>query len=546
MKEKNDTQMLIPINIDVKQECVICWQIKKKNDIDFKEMRSTEKKVVKIPLNLKIKSPQIKKIIFQYKVSRCGSTLLRNMLSCDEQWKVISEPIVFTKIMQTKCNKKKYMKKVIEIFSMTDGSHSYCYFDFNSQLEFHRKKISKLFPDIASFYLFRKPLEVAESLNQNPPRWMSTYKTPFEYLKKVCNSVKEIKVHYYRNILSMHLIDWLYKKVNAKLSYAMYCKMKEQILYYSKNKTNEYEIPDEPKLSDVSGEYKKYLYNNNFIDFYISNPPYAYLDAGSNTIEKINYKENPSVVNQKLKDGNRPVLISNFEMPHESLFLRGGVRGKMWGLQAHKENYFIYHPKSAALRSDYTVFSNWINVDYEEWKKLKDVYLLTNQPVDFSSDPIFNSFNKNESKKSTGEHRISHKGAITCEHYDEFDTLLYVGAGKKKMYLINPSATEKLGIYPTQHLLHRRVIPNLVYLDTYINNIDKEKVLSAEINKGDVIYFPAGWCHLTITEKSDTQSINFRRKPKSKIKIKQMEELHDLYKIEKSMHPYLVKGEKRE
>ena len=544
MKYDNNKYTLVPVGIEVNTESIICKLIAKTDNIKKTNKKEIGDKRIRIGLREQISYDKIKRIMFQYKVARCGSTLLSNMLEKDNSWKIISEPGIFGKIANTKgINREKYLRKALEIFLIKESTHqTHCYIDFNSQIIFQKEVLSRAFPNVPNFYLYRRPVEVAQSLDAKSPGWLKNYKNSNEYLKKVCKCVEGMRVHYYRNVLSMQVVDWLYKEMNKKLTHELYNDMKLSLDYYSKKLSKKYTDEQEPTAENVDSKYKEYFYDETFTNFFISNPPYKFLEEGSNKIEKLDWLKDKKQVLRLIDKGTTPVVISNVSLSSDLIETRKVWNRKLAGLRATRENYFIWHTESNKRPDNYELFSRWDKKTFDEWKKTQDMYLVVGSNISSKEHPLFDHFLKKHKEKN-GHLRISHNGAVTCEHYDGGDTILYVGGGKKKMHLLEPDVSNHLGTYAGNHKLGRRIIPNLMYLDTFKYDINKKQIWWGEMNEGELIYFPGKWAHLTITEKENTWSINFRRNSTETRKIIGHKKLKHIRQLENTLHPYFRKGD---
>lgn len=539
-------ESIIPIKIDTESGEIICKVIKKSNNFRKSTKRLKSKKIISFKVDEKLEIDTIESKMFQYKVARCGSTLLSNMLECDESWKVISEPNVFNSIIKNKkINKQKYLKKLVEILSIRETKNqTHCYFDFTSQFLFSKPEMDKVFPGINNFYLYRRPVEVSISLEAKRPGWMRKYSSPKQYLEKVCDTVKNTRVHYYRNVLSMQVVDWIYSCNNKELSNDLYNRMKNCLGNYSKKTVTEYEDPDEPMPRNSNGKYDDYFYNEKFTNFFLKNPPYKFLEEGSNKILKLDWSSERERVLEMFDKGTKPFVLKNVNTTFSLEKTRNKWDNKMSGLRAFRENYFIWHSSGKPKPKNYEFLCKWDRVTFEEWQKLKDMYLVIGSNVKATEHESFEYFLKKcKDNEKTGHLRISHNGAVTCEHFDSGDTILFVGGGKKKMYLLEPPITNQLGVYSSEHCLSRRLIPNLMYLDTNQYNIDRSKIWWGDIEENELIYFPGKWAHLTITESENTWSINFRRSSSEKRKIiRNNLSIEQIDNVETDMHPYFRKG----
>ena len=555
-QKKNIT--IVPYAINKLNETILCKLINKSNHLRknngnllVKEIKNSDQ-IVEISINEPLNIATIKNFTFMYKISRCGSTLLSNMLEQDTTWKIIEEPIILTKILnETNIDKVKYMKKAVEILTIKENSsQTHVFFNLFSQIIFHRSLIEETFPTAFSFYLYRQPAEVAESLFRKTPEWMKQYKNIKNYLLKSIKYATGLQVFYYRNILSMNLIDELYKKLNIKLTDAKYKIMKNCISYYSKDTNVIYDSKHIFNYENSPEHLKEYFYDDNFTNFFLSNPPYNYLNEGSN-LEKLSWKTHEENILAKIESNDKPFIISDItiDFSFEEMSKNAIIENRQFnGLCAKFENYYIWHGSNFIYKEDSVydeieIFSSWEQFSLVDWKKNKNVYLMGSVPFGETTHPLFDQFVLKNKEKQRGALRVSHNGAITCEHYDAGHTLLYVGGGKKRMYLIDPCELSSMGAYPHEHQLYRRIISNIVYNDTFKRKINKNNVFHGILNPGEVVYFPGGWTHLTVTEEEETWSLNFRRKCyESQYYTSNVDEVISL---ENSIHPLLKKAKNK-
>ena len=544
---------IVPIAIDESKK-IVCKLISKRKNVRKKDKRESSENIVLIDVDENLDVPLLSTRIFQYKIGRSGSTLLSNMLDQDSDWKIISEPTLINKLHEVEnIDYSKYLKKIIEILSIKEfEGQKYCYFDFNSQTIFARHHIKTVFDDTIEFYLYRRPVEVFDSLSKKPPGWLRKYKSVSEYIHKAIDSCTNIKIHYYRNVLSMQVVEWLYRKINKKLSTSLYDKMKSMMNFYSKDKNIEYQ-PEELNSSQYTKGHLEFVHNEKFTNFFLSNPPYEHLNNGCREIEKLDWNQQREEILKLFGKRNKPFIVTNI-ITDKNIFHRIvnsiGVDKKMRGLISTRENYFTWYKSDCVdkkLPHNYDIHSSWGESTYEDWKTNKDMYLVVKGEITPSEHPSFMFFKKNSDHKAKkGAIRISHLGAITSEHYDWGETILYVGDGQKRMYLLEESISNELGTYSREHKLFRRIIPNLVYLDTFKNKLDMSKVWVGDINENEFIYMPAKWTHLTITRKEHTWSLNFRRTARLPNKINSHENLDEIIRLEQEIHPYLRKGDFRD
>ena len=559
MKIDFENYTIVPFGIH-KSKKIACKLISKRKNIRKEDKLESSEDIVFIDVDEKLNVPLLSTLIFQYKIARSGSTLLGNMLEHDSDWKIVSKPNMIEQLHEVETiDTLKYLKKIIEILSIQEfPNQKYCYFDFNSDTIFNvRSNLKKIFEDAIEYYLYRRPVEVFDSLKlKHSPRLLK-YGSIYDYINKSIDSCKDIKIHYYRNVLSMQVVDWLYKKINKKLSISLYDKMKDMINFCSYDKNTKYQLPEELVAQTYDIDHQEFIYNEKFTNFFLSNPPYQQLNEGSREIEKFDWNIQREEILKLFDKKDKPFIVTNV-ITDKNLFKRAIVSNKLKGkdlspgLVCTRENYFTWHKQNIVnkmLPDDYSVHSTWGQTTYDEWKFLKDMYLVMNSCITHEEHPSFEYFKKSEDgdvspgMATHGVLRVSHLGAITSEHYDCNETILHVGGGQKRMYLLEESVSNKLGIYPLKHKCCRRIIPNLMYLDTFKNKMNMSKVWVGDINKNEMIYFPAKWTHLTISQREHTWSLNYRCKEKLPSKIKHIEDFDEVKRLEQEMHPFLRKGD---
>lgn len=113
---------------------------------------------------------------FVYHVSRCGSTLLAQMLSLDEHNIVLSEAGVLDDVLRLPfSHSDKKFPPVDELFcsilrlmgEKRSGKEKYLFIKTDSWHLMFYEQIRKLFPGIPSFLLYRSPAEIIRSQEKN-------------------------------------------------------------------------------------------------------------------------------------------------------------------------------------------------------------------------------------------------------------------------------------------------------------------------------------------------------------------------------------------
>jgi len=454
----------------------------------------------------------------QYKIGRCGSTLLSNMLETDPMWKIVSEPGILTSILHggtERVNKPVavVLKKALECLSVRQNEdQKYCYIDLFSQCIFKYKIFRTACPDIPEFFLWRHPKEVATSLRRSLPGWYRQYKNINEYIEAIISTVPDdMTVFYYGHVTQFQLPYWLYKQLDIDLSEEKITKMKEAMKKDAKNPNKNFtkDLNDTDMFKAMN---KEYSYNPKIINFEAKHPPHAYIYSLATDIEQYDLFTDGETIAERMKIKDRPFVINNF---NELSYITP------WNLQEHfdtkdlealkatRENYFVWHERNE--RNCKQIESKWVNTSLDKWRRDPSLYVVTSVFKD-KSHKGFNfipPFVKAYSSQMAGL-RISYKGAITCAHYDGGHTLVTNIWGKKTVLLFPPDITEQLVIYPENSALSRRVVANVTYFNPVQYPIDFSRVIRVTMEPGQMLFFPAFWAHYFVTDENGTITLNWR------------------------------------
>ncbi len=154
-----------------------------------------DKRVVYIPIDEFIKEYSgariDKKLGFIFHMSRCGSTLMAQMLSSTDRFFVLSEPTIINAILDPALDitskKRKLLLNAI-ISSLVRCSPSACeqvFIKFRSWNTFYLDFILKEFPDTKWLFIHRNGLEVISSVVQKPPGWLRSRKVYSKYFCEI-------------------------------------------------------------------------------------------------------------------------------------------------------------------------------------------------------------------------------------------------------------------------------------------------------------------------------------------------------------------------
>lgn len=119
---------------------------------------------------------------FIFHVSRCGSTLLRNMLAACPQSVVIGEPSIVNEIIgSTSASERKIQLRgaITALCQSYMGDEKYFFLKFSSQILASIKLFREVFPRTPIVCLYRDPVEVLVAcLQQGGSSWLQAKKVP--------------------------------------------------------------------------------------------------------------------------------------------------------------------------------------------------------------------------------------------------------------------------------------------------------------------------------------------------------------------------------
>ena len=117
--------------------------------------------------------PSLVPTAFIFHVSRCGSTLLAQLLSLDEQNIVLAEPPIFDEVLREITFKKpeisdekidESLKAIVKFLGQKrTGNEQNFFIKLDSWHIFHYEKLRKLYPETPFIFSFRRPDEVIRS-----------------------------------------------------------------------------------------------------------------------------------------------------------------------------------------------------------------------------------------------------------------------------------------------------------------------------------------------------------------------------------------------
>lgn len=216
---------------------------------------------------------------FIFHMSRCGSTLISQMLSSLHHCRTVSEPIIINQILNANlptASKVKYLQLIMNALKVNSGQYFCCKFTSHAVMEL--STIREAYPNVPWIFLIREPLEVMVSI-------LTSAQKKKTYLKKlyglasfmnlpVDSSLEVIVAQLLGNFLRLayqnldknaliinyeQLPDILYNKVtghfNIELTNTDQLQMENRALYHSKRTTDKVfnrEKEKESKLAKVT------------------------------------------------------------------------------------------------------------------------------------------------------------------------------------------------------------------------------------------------------------------------------------------------------
>lgn len=488
-------------------------------------------------------------IFLAFKVGRCGSTLLDEMLQRDPRYLVIEEPLVFndvTKALPGSTSEDRQLRRrmfralVLRMASMRKNEQHVVFLDLWLYRSQDMVELRKALPEAQSYLLWRTPIEVADSF----------YKTPSKTLRQKSHGrsgllVRSIQDHlertitydprefgepvfWYQHVLNGQLVKWIAEKSFARLlDHQLLHRMMQASRHYSKAWSHPFRASfdhDELKAPAALKHRGQILYNPALVHFKTRFPPYNAQSLPG--VKELNWPADLAEIKRHFSGDlfQEPVLIKNaarsFELvgkPGETLeHLRPSLlelNGTLKFLQAEKEHLFVWHPDDEKP-SRYHVLSKWIHgfyADFESNPTLQVIDALPDGTIPGiqGKSSIFRLFEPDSQDVSSL--RISHEGAVTALHYDASDSMLVQLEGAKEILLWPKSELSNLYPYPPSHFMFRRTLADPEFLDPVnLPNFNLETANFIFLGPGDALYWPAGWAHHIKTVKGPSVSVGNR------------------------------------
>lgn len=238
--------------------------------------------------------PSLAPTAFIFHVSRCGSTLLAQLLSLDEQNIVLAEPSIFDEVLREIAFKKpeiseqkidESLKAVVKFLGQKrTGDEQHFFIKLDSWHIFYYEKLRNLYPETPFIFSFRRPDEVIRSQVQEsgmhaapgviqpaifgfefseiitlerPVYVAKVLEKYFErYLEIVEKDKNTIFVNYAEGILTS--LDKIEQFLNLKIKPSIKQKMVERTQFHSKRPNTVFE---EKPLEDELPDYQRKVFS---------------------------------------------------------------------------------------------------------------------------------------------------------------------------------------------------------------------------------------------------------------------------------------------
>lgn len=132
-------------------------------------------------------SPGVPPAGFIFQLSRCGSTLVSNMLATAPDTLVVAEPDALNQILALNLDLSSYLPPLISALGRDPGSRATRLFiKFTSWNVLRLRPIHFLFPHVPWAFVFRDPIEVLVSNLRERGGWMNARHNPAHPLNREC------------------------------------------------------------------------------------------------------------------------------------------------------------------------------------------------------------------------------------------------------------------------------------------------------------------------------------------------------------------------
>jgi hypothetical protein len=403
--------------------------------------------------------------IIIFKISRCGSTVLENLidLATPSDYVILHEPPNFSQVAMNLP-----LTTDIETGASLLGSTLDAYRDIPVVINCYSQLCGRMLflvpmlrriggPNLRIFFLWRSPLEVAMSHQLRPASWVSSQDVLLSFLKTSIQQFNLAQTHTQGGVVPMGYEDIFSGRALRLMGLkAPSPEAIEHVLtkYWKKAKgAGKYDRgkEDHHELFATEDLRQRFGYIEEFLQFQIDNPPYPWstLSVASSLATSFTTSDDVFAEEEVLR-----YLSSD---------------NTFQALRCSRPNDFIWHFPPHHTPE---VVSKWVRCSYASYKASPDLMVV------------------DRFKDTKATLRLSHKGAVSCLHYDTSGRVLNQLWGEKRILLFPPEAALKW--YPaTDKCLSRRSILGIYDIPTPTEDV--------HLQAGRELFIPPFWGHLVIT-----------------------------------------------
>jgi hypothetical protein len=454
---------------------------------------------------------------FQFKIGRCGSNLLCNMLAVDKIWKIVFEPnlhFIFKRIQvfDEEITLQKVFKKTIDILCKKENENqTACFIDLSPLVMEYYKHFEKCFPSIKKYVLWRHPLKVARSyIRKQAGFWRNNVILPpkdckqrnlgimrselynvskFDFILKFIKDVpSKITLFYYEHVLNINLIYWIYDSIDIYLDDKKVLDMKKVFKYDSKNKRKTFD--KDVNETDIYPKLKaKFSYNKEILDFHQKYPPHIYIFKNSKgNMNKDDNIKKPNVFKTTTPMGDYFDKLSNYY----------NVK-KFKAIMSDDENYYSFYDNN--LKNNFK--KKFHVVTLRDWDRSKNLYSFKNLTNDFFDDI---SFQFDNVKTILSTFTLEHRGTILSHGTFNYDRLITIIYGEKDIILLSKNIVDKYNaIIKNESIKSKEKINfDIRFLNRYYFKLDWNEIYSITLKNNETLFIPKGWFVYEFTKKERT------------------------------------------
>ena len=490
-----------------------------------------------------------------FKIGRCGSTLLTNMIDASSPWiRIVEEPPHLLELFATEGNlpSPEAIRKAFSLHAhKAAGDQTSVFFNLQSQMWPYLQHVrAALGPDVPLIYLYREPYQVAMSLMEAPPGFLHEYpgSSPIDravsYINESLSHLLKLDmvVYDFADVQSLELPRWVLWSA-SKAAGGRRVDLLSQDLQHAEPLWLEVMQHDAKQQNiirtvEINNGLAKYhslptpakemvaqlMYSEAPVKFRLRHP---YLDRRLESATPVRQ------LNTLSTDQNQPYSVPSYigttTLGNWSAALSQEVVPMLTALG--EPNVFAWKPakgncsviigrklyETTTIDEPHT-FAQWTEGEFTDWQAHPNRYLQMHIPFfNRSADGPLSASTlaaltsriipapaQAATCKSFGSEPcpgysllISHPGAISPLHWDAKPTLLMQTLGEKTVYLLPPNTFPS---YPNGHCLARRSIWNLhSFHPIYQANVDLQRGFVKTLRPGDLLYMPPLWGHYIIS-----------------------------------------------